>query len=333
MMKNISVSKTIKILGLLLILSIFTVIGVTIYLNQQNIKDATIVNIAGKQRMLTQRITKNIFYLYQTRSNNFTEIDHAIDEFNYGLNTLKDGNSLLNISPAPTKNINTQISKVIVMWTTFEKNTNEFKTALLQNDIQKLNYLIDYVNTTNNTLLEEVDKIVSLYTTHIEEKITFIKNFQYISFAFLFVFALYALIQLKQIESHAREFIEKYKKLGEIEISELEPIKLDTEKEFVEITNNMNCFIDKVNSAVKYSQSALEQSELASAKLESLTEEFGDLIDELENKAEVMKHIDISEDIVIESNENLLKTTKKLTALKYQLDTLLQNCQSKNLNS
>lgn len=102
-MKNISVSQTIKILGLLLILSIFTVISITIYLNQKNIKDASIVNISGKQRMLTQRITKNIFYLYQTKSQDFSEIDNAIDEFNYGLNTLKDGNKLLNISSAPLK--------------------------------------------------------------------------------------------------------------------------------------------------------------------------------------------------------------------------------------
>lgn len=218
---------------------------------------------------------------------------------------------------------------MVVLWTTFEKNTNEFKTALLQNDIQKLNYLIDYVNTTNNTLLEEVDKIVSLYTMHIEEKTTFIKNFQYVAFSFLFIFALYSLIQLKQIEAHAREFIEKYKKLGAAEISELEPIEISSEKEFVEMADNMNCFINRINSVMSYSKNALEQSQMASSKLESLTEEFGDILIELENKSDVMKQIDMSEDIAIESNENLLKTTKKLNDLKTQLDALLQSCQNK----
>lgn len=329
MMKNISVSQIIKILGLLLISSIFIVIVVTIYLNQKNIKDASIVNIAGKQRMLTQRITKNIFYLYQTKSYDFSEIDNAIDEFNYGLNTLKDGNKLLNISEAPTKDISNQISKVVVLWTTFEKNTNEFKTALLKNDTQKLNYLIEYIYKTNNRLLDEVDDIVSLYTVHIEEKTTFIKNFQYVSFAFLFIFALYALIQLKQVEAHAREFIEKYKKLGSSEISELEPIEVNSEKEFVEMAHDMNSFISKVNSAINYSQGALEQSELASKKLESLTEDFENIIDELENKSDVIKQIDKSEDIVIDSSENLLKTTKKLNDLKAQLDSIFQSFDKK----
>lgn len=327
-MKSISVKQTIKLLGILLILSIFIVIGVSIYLNQKNIKDATIVNIAGKQRMLTQRITKNIFYLYNTKSNNFKEIDQAIDEFNYGLETLKNGNNLLNISEAPTKEINTQIDKVLMLWKTFEKNTNDFKKALLKNDIQKLNYLLDFIYNSNNELLEEVDEIVTMYTMYIEEKTTFIKNFQYVAFSFLFVFALYSLIQLKQIEAHAREFFDKYKKLSNSEISDLEPIQISSEKEFVEMADGMNCFIDKVNSVINYSQNALEQSEIASKKLETLTEEFGNIINELENKPDVLKSIDKSEDIAIESSENLLKTTKQLNNLKNQLDTLLKSCQN-----
>ncbi|MEA3288647.1 MAG: hypothetical protein U9Q04_00585, partial [Campylobacterota bacterium] len=151
-------------------------------------------------------------------------------------------------------------------------------------------------------------------------------NFQYVSFAFMFVFALYSLIQLKQIEAHAREFFEKYNKISSSDINELEPILIDSEKEFVEMADNMNCFINKVNSVMNYSQTALEQSELASKKLEGLTEEFGDIIDELENKSDIMKQIDKSEDIAIESSENLLKTTKKLNDLKSQLDILLDNC-------
>ncbi len=329
-MKKISVSQKIKILGFFLFLSIFSVISISIYLNQLNIKDASVINIAGKQRMLTQKITKNIFYLYQTKSYDFKEINEAINEFNFGLEILKNGNEILKISPAPTQNIINQISKVTNFWKLFEDNTKAFETALLNNDIAKLSQLIEYIYKNNNLLLDEVDEVVSLYTAHFEEKTAFIKNFQFLSFAFLFIFALYSLVQLKQIEAHAREFIQKYKNLGNTEISELEPIQIDSEKEFIEMADDMNCFIDKVNSVVNYSQTALEQSQLASQKLETLTEEFEDIISELENKSEVIKQIDMSEDIAIESSENLLKTTKKLNDLKTQLDSLLQNCQNKN---
>lgn len=215
------------------------------------------------------------------------------------------------------------------MWTTFEKNTNEFKKALLKGDIQKLNSIIEYIYQTNNKLLDEVDKVVSLYTEYIEEKTAFIKNFQYLAFSFLFVFALYSLIQLRQIETHANEFLEKYKKIGDSDINEIEPIEIESEKEFVEMADNINFFINKVNSAMNYSQVALEQSKLASEKLQDLTDEFEDLIDDLENNSDIIKSIDKSEDIAIESSDNLIKTTKKLNDLKKQLDSVLKVVQSR----
>lgn len=325
-MKKSSVSSKIKILGALLLGSIFLVIFVSIYLNEKNVKDALIVNIAGKQRMLTQKISKNIFYLYETRASNFSEMDNAIVEFNYNLNTLKDGNTLLNISAAPTQKINEQISKVIVLWKTFENNVKDFKIAIIKNDVQTLNSIFSYINETNNLLLENVDEVVNLYTNHIEEKTKLIKNFQYLSFTFLTIFAIYSFIQLRQIELHAKEFIDKYKKFKSSTLEEIEPIHIESEKEFVEVADSINCFLDKVTLAMNYSNGALEQSKMASQKLQDLTLEFGNIINELENKKDIIKELDKSEDIAIESSESLLKTTNKLNDLKIQLDNLLKNC-------
>ena len=49
------ISTKIKIIGSLLIILMLSTIATTIYLNQQTYKDALIINIAGKQRMLTQK--------------------------------------------------------------------------------------------------------------------------------------------------------------------------------------------------------------------------------------------------------------------------------------
>jgi len=327
-MANISVGKKIKILGAFLLLTVFFVISVTIYLNQKNKKDALIVNIAGKERMLTQKITKNIFLLSQTKSHDFSEIDTAISEFEFGMKTLQKGNELLRIEPAPTDEIQNQISRVIVLSSVFSQNVKEFKSALLANDVGKMNSILIYFTTTNNILLEEVDKIVTLYTEYIETKNGFIKNFQYVSFVLLIIFAIYSIVQLKQIEAHARELIEKSKQMSQGNFDLMEPMDINSEKEFVEIADNLNCFINKVSSAMNYSQNALEQSKMASQKLENLTDEFSLIIEELENNAEIAKYLDKSEDIVIESTEELLKTTKKLQALKNELDALLLNCKS-----
>jgi nitrate/nitrite-specific signal transduction histidine kinase len=52
-----------------------SIIATTIYLNNKNEKDAMIINIAGKQRMLTQNISKNIFYLYSNPKSSQNELD------------------------------------------------------------------------------------------------------------------------------------------------------------------------------------------------------------------------------------------------------------------
>lgn len=325
-MSHISVSQKIKIIGSFLLLTVFIVISVTIYLNQKNKKDALIVNMAGKQRMLTQKITKNIFQLCQTKSHDFTEIDSAVREFESSIKILQYGDENLNISPVPNDEIQNNITNVTILWIEFSDNIKIFKSALVQNDTVKLHQTLLYFEKSNNILLDEVDKIVTLYTHHIETKNTFIKNFQYVSFAFLFIFALYSIVQLKQVEQHAKDFIKKSKLISQADFGDMTPMNIDSEKEFVEIADNLNCFINKVSSAMNYSQNALEQSKLASEKLENLTDEFSVIIKELENKSEVMKQIDKSEDIVIESTEELLKTTKKLQLLKNELDTLLINC-------
>ena len=76
-----------------------------------------------------------------------------------------------------------------------------------------------------------------------------------------------------------------------------------------------------------YSANAIEQSKNASIKLEEITDEFDKIIDELNNSADISKQLYKSEDIVIQSQENLMNSTKKLQELKNELDKLLNTCE------
>ena len=102
------ISTKIKLMGAVLILLILSSIMVTLYLNQQNQKDAVVINIAGKQRMLTQKIAKNIFYIQHNSNKSFQELNAATDEFIKGLYTLEYGNKSIGTYAAPTKNIKNQ---------------------------------------------------------------------------------------------------------------------------------------------------------------------------------------------------------------------------------
>lgn len=332
MMKPNRISTKIKLIGALLILLMASVIVTTIYLNQQNIKDATIINIAGKQRMLTQKIAKNVFYIYYNSTMDFYELNSACDEFIEGLSTLKHGNQDRGILVVPTYEISTQLNEVSKLWENFYEDVQNFK-LLSSSEIKKskeLENIVASIYKHNTILLNNVDKLVTMYTNHSEDKTNFIKSFQYSSGTILFLLFIYSLIQLKSIESHVDSFMQYSKMLVDNEdISSLTPIKLEaeSEREIIEVSDTINCFINKINSAVEHSNEALLQSQKASSKLEELTDEFDTILGELKDKSLASKHLNNSEDIVIESTEELINSTKKLTNLKKELDKLIKNCQ------
>lgn len=332
MIKSNKISTKIKLIGALLIFLMASVITTTIYLNQQNIKDALLINIAGKQRMLTQKIVKNIFYTHYNSLKDFHELDEACNEFIEGLNTLRHGNQDKGILVVPTHEISNKLLEVSELWGNFYKDVEEFKRLSNSGEekTKELEKIIASIYKNNTILLNNVDKLVTMYTNYSEDKTNFIKSFQYSSGAILFILFIYSLLQLKSIESHVDSFMQYSKMLVNNEdISNLAPLRVEaeSESEIVEVSDTINCFIKKINSAVDYSNEALLQSQKASSKLEELTDEFDTILDELKDKSLAFKHLNNSEDMVIESTEELMNSTKKLSNLKKELDKLIKSCQ------
>ena len=328
---NNRISTKIKILGAGLVVTILSLIILTIYLNEKNIKDSLLINISGKERMLTQQISKNIFYLYHQRKLDFNELDNAVEEFKYILNSLEKGNELRGIEAAPTDEIAQQISKIIVLWKSFNTNVQTFKELIIsknKDNEKKLKVQVSSIYTSNNHLLKEVDNLVTMYTQYTEQKTHTIKNFQYGGAFILFLLIIYSILQLRKIESHANEFLQYSKNIinTQVENKPIEYIEIDAEKEIVEVSDTLNCFINKINSAMEYSEEAVNKSQLASEKLEEISDEFDQLLDDIEDSQTISSQLSKSEDIAIQSSEDLLQTTKKLANLKQQLDNLKIAC-------
>lgn len=322
----------IRIIGAFFIVIMLLIVGTTIFLNAKNKKDALIINIAGKERMLTQRISKNIFYLYHNNLQDTTELDSAKEEFIYNLNSLKNGNKLIGIEKSPTDAIAKQIAKIEVLWNTFNNNVIRFKTLLIvRNKGENETIIKSYVNAiynTNNNLLHEVDNLVTMYTIYSENKTETIKYFQILFVIIILLLILYSLTQLKAIENNANKFFEYSQQLIQSDLNHLEPIQIEAETEIVQATDTLNIFINKVNSAMDYSAQAIEQSTNASKKLEEITDEFDKVIEELNHSTDVSKQLNKSEDMVIESTEELINSTQKLQELKSELDKLIQAANS-----
>ena len=331
-MKKSNISTKIKIIGILFALLMTSIIATTIYLNNKNEKDAMIINIAGKQRMLTQNISKNIFYLYSNPKSSQNELDTSIEEFIYNLESLKGGNSLSKLKESPNIQIDRQMLQIEYLWSIFYQNIVKFK-ELIQNNSnkQELQNIVNIIYETNPELLYEVDALVSLHTINSEQKIRFLKNSQYF-FAILILFLIiYSFLELKTMEKNALRFLEESKKVMEQNFEEpLKPIKIEAEGELVEASNIFNRFLNKINSAIIDSNSALEQSKNASYKLEEISNEFDEIINEIQNKSEISKQLNKSEDIAIQTQEQLLHSSKRLNELKNELEKIILFAEKKS---
>ena len=331
-MKKSNISTKIKIIGILFALLMTSIIATTIYLNNKNEKDAMIINIAGKQRMLTQNISKNIFYLYSNPKSSQNELDSSIEEFIYNLESLKGGNSLGKLKESPNIQIDRQMLQIEYLWSIFYQNIVKFKELIHNNTNQKeLQNIVNIIYETNPELLYEVDALVSLHTINSEQKIRFLKNSQYF-FAILILFLIiYSFLELKTMEKNALRFLEESKKVMEQNFEEpLKPIKIEAEGELIEASNIFNRFLNKINSAIIDSNSALEQSKNASYKLEEISNEFDEIISELQNKSEISKQLNKSEDIAIQTQEQLLHSSKRLNELKNELEKIILFAEKKS---
>ena len=331
-MKKSNISTKIKVIGILFALLMTSIIATTIYLNNKNEKDAMIINIAGKQRMLTQNISKNIFYLYSNPKSSQNELDTSIEEFIYNLESLKGGNSLSKLKESPNIQIDRQMLQIEYLWSIFYQNIVKFKELIHNNTNQKeLQNIVNIIYETNPELLYEVDALVSLHTINSEQKIRFLKNSQYF-FAILILFLIiYSFLELKTMEKNALRFLEESKKVMEQNFEEpLKPIKIEAEGELIEASNIFNRFLNKINSAIIDSNSALEQSKNASYKLEEISNEFDEIINEIQNKSEISKQLNRSEDIAIQTQEQLLHSSKRLNELKNELEKIILFAEKKS---
>ena len=331
-MKKSNISTKIKVIGILFALLMTSIIATTIYLNNKNEKDAMIINIAGKQRMLTQNISKNIFYLYSNPKSSQNELDTSIEEFIYNLESLKGGNSLSKLKESPNIQIDRQMLQIEYLWSIFYQNIVKFKELIHNNTNQKeLQNIVNIIYETNPELLYEVDALVSLHTINSEQKIRFLKNSQYF-FAILILFLIiYSFLELKTMEKNALRFLEESKKVMEQNFEEpLKPLKIEAEGELVEASNIFNRFLNKINSAIIDSNSALEQSKNASYKLEEISNEFDEIINEIQNKSEISKQLNRSEDIAIQTQEQLLHSSKRLNELKNELEKIILFAEKKS---
>ncbi|MGE4294912.1 MAG: type IV pili methyl-accepting chemotaxis transducer N-terminal domain-containing protein [Campylobacterales bacterium] len=98
-----------------------TLIITTIALNEGGRTDATVINVAGKQRMLSQRIIQEAVYFSVQPGNDATVLQASIAEFEQSLQDLQNGNESRGIYMPPSVAIAEQLDRAGRLWEPLKK--------------------------------------------------------------------------------------------------------------------------------------------------------------------------------------------------------------------
>ncbi len=150
-----TITNQIKLIGGMLSFMIAAVVLITVYINETSQRDSVVINVAGKQRMLTQRITKDVLWLQNGKSVEFGEIDASTAEFEATLGDLIHGNAERNIYAPPKSCIKERLLQVEGLWLRFRENLERFKGLI--SDTKRLRSGLQAENT---TILEVSDAVV-----------------------------------------------------------------------------------------------------------------------------------------------------------------------------
>lgn len=127
---------------------------------------ATIINLAGRQRMLTQKMSKEILLIAWNIDveKNIEELKKTTATFESALNGLINGDKELGLAPAVSRDIVIQLNNVKALWNDFKVVVNETVTSGKTSES-----IIKRVSDLNLPILDECDEVVTMYEVEAEQ--------------------------------------------------------------------------------------------------------------------------------------------------------------------
>ena len=133
-----------------------------------------VVNLAGKQRMLTQRIAKlTIECRMQLLPESCEKLDKFVNLYDKALNGFLKGDKSLNLEPVKSTLAKEQVKKIESIWQEFKKNTQKVQKSGGK-DEKAVKYILDK----NEELLKESNKLVSILEEENGKKLSYIEKAQ-----------------------------------------------------------------------------------------------------------------------------------------------------------
>ncbi len=278
-MRNVSIRT--KIIGAVAIFSLVLIFDVFYIINtlktQKN--DALIINVAGRQRMLTQKMSKNVFLLLSLDKIKGIKEDSVLKELKGSMNVYNDTiNAFLNggktLSPSGKNKIfiksigkdKKTAEEAFALWKNFKK---EIENIIQNRDPKSANYIAQ----NNLKLLTLSNKIVTALQKTAEAKIVKMKRVQYVVALLSIVLLLFVIFIIKQaIINPINDFMKAFDRGVEGDLTVR--VKVVNKDEIGHLSNKFNEFLTNLQEMIHAVKENTEAVSSASIEISATTEEI-----------------------------------------------------------
>lgn len=149
--------------------------------------DSTVINIAGRQRMLSQKLTKEIVSLtvYTDKKNRNllkNKIKQTLSLWDLSHNALQKGNDSLGLPAKNSKKIDEKFSKINPVFNTIQKASIEILQKIENNLLvsqEELSSNIEKITKNESTFLLMMDDIVNQYDKEADAKVIWLRKLEF----------------------------------------------------------------------------------------------------------------------------------------------------------
>ncbi len=295
--------------------AIFVALQIYTYVTiEGNTKDGVVINLAGRQRMLTQRMTKEALGVVSGKVKP-SELEKTAKLFDKTLRGLMYGNEEL--PPCENKEILKQLDKVQSLWNDFYARVK----AIIKdpNNEEAVKYLLN----NNITLLSEMNKAVKMFELNTRQKLESLKYVAIIIGALTVLTIIFILLMSKKkIVDPIEKLVEVTKKIanGDLNIK----LNFNYKNEFDELGKS---FEELARSIKEYRANLLAEKESIQRRVDEAVEQAER--DKAYLKESVSKIVDIMEQVAngdLTAEVEVLETdSEEITRLFENFNKLVQN--------
>ncbi len=268
-------------------LSFLLIFVSTLIISSHMKSDGLVINLAGRQRMLTQKMTKELLDMQGVKDNStkvkkIKTLENTMKLFDITLNALTNGGKTyfdlqmtkpVSVPPAFNEEIKKQLLKTKDIWEEYKSIIKKFESgSASDSDYDKALKI-------NLTLLAEMNKAVTLMQKYSERNIKHMKNIQLFFFVvgIIIVIISYKFFK-KKLVTPIIAIVNSFDKAKEGDLTVR--VKLEIENEISQIAKAFNEFMEKFHMLISETRNASDQVYTGSDEIASKTDLLSQVFDE-----------------------------------------------------